>query len=415
MSTITRVIRNEKGVFTENAARPHGWREDIWKGVLPIRTEESKDIAHRWIGRKIRLSAFEQIKAFFEWSYSTTHAETMIHGFYHEDHGWEFLALPQRGWSGMTVSLIADHANYQPTMDRLPITGGDESVSGWMMMASFHHHCGGSAFQSSVDHSDEKTKEGLHITLGGIGSEKYSIHSRTSFGRVIADCHLADWFDLGLDNEILSELPVESLDKVLERRLCAKATNVEFPEWWKDNVIKTTYQTGTSGSGYSGGNYSGTSSASRYNNGTPGYSGSENSYNHRSVPDDGRQTKRYNRNKQDLERRRKTGLAEFEKRWISREINEYCEKNKVSLNDLMLCMEDYQRDILFSDIVDLVCCIMGYTLEEAIKIIGDDLDAKEMKPFLDGTAIEIDENGKEVGEVQTPESSAAQFGAGVGG
>ncbi len=229
---------------------------DGWIGKRPITAAEIANPCHRWEGKKIKLIDWWPVAAFFEWSFKETSGETMVQFWYHPEHGWKFAPLPQKGHSGMTVSLIEDHPNRIPTMQRM---GGP----GWLFMGTAHHHCKTSAFQSSTDRYDEITKEGLHITVGNIGEPKYSVHFRASWQKEITPVVLSDWFELP---EIVKPfVPPKMADMWIEEILCQPQPDHAFPDWWKENVIKVAapvipissvhsgYNGGYAGHGYQGG------------------------------------------------------------------------------------------------------------------------------------------------------------------
>lgn len=197
-----------------------------WQAMAPVQTQEMENPVNRWTGPKRTLAHWRQVQSFFEWTQDTYKDEAMMHWFVNAEQGrWEPMPLPQRG-QGMTVKILEDHAQYVPTFERLG--------AGWEMMGTDHHHCTGGAFQSGTDHSDEKTKEGLHITLGNLGSPKYSIHFRSSFRGLIMPTLLSDWFELPAEYE---GLPINIKEAIMSH-LLTTPVKVEFPEWWKENVIR---------------------------------------------------------------------------------------------------------------------------------------------------------------------------------
>jgi hypothetical protein len=175
---------------------------------------------------------WQSILAFFEWSMEATKSETVVHLFYHEGEArWEALVLPQAGYDGMTVKLIDDHPNRIPTYQRLG--------RGFRPMGTVHHHCTSSAFQSGTDSNDEKTKEGLHITIGNVTHARYSIHGRVSFrNEMYDDPEWMDWFHLARP-ELLSFVPPKLYDDLCKHQLTTPPPkDTAFPDWWKENVIK---------------------------------------------------------------------------------------------------------------------------------------------------------------------------------
>ncbi len=198
-----------------------------WTGLAPTTVSEVTDPANRWDGPKRTLQQHRQVLAFFEWSYAETKSEAMVHWFLNEEQGrWEPMPLPQRA-QGMTVRIEENHPSYVPTFARLG--------AGWEQMGTDHHHCSSSAFQSGTDHSDEKGKEGLHLTIGNVGSGQYSLHARSSFRNLIQPVVLSDWYEL---DPAYQDLPQGIQDQILKHQLTTPLA-AEFPEWWKENVLRT--------------------------------------------------------------------------------------------------------------------------------------------------------------------------------
>lgn len=223
-----------------------------WHGLSPVEVTEIESPVNRWTGPRRTLAQWHEVLAFFEWSYATHKSEAMVHWFLGESGQWLAAPLPQRG-VGMTVKLLDDHPQYAPTFERVVQAIGPAEI-----MGTDHHHCSSSAFQSRTDHSDETGKEGLHITVGGVGSGKpYSLHARSSFRRQIMPTCLGDWFEApqmppGLSPALQNAILLE----VLSHQAPEGTT---FPEWWKEQIIPyvTTatvwsHSNGTSNHGYQG-------------------------------------------------------------------------------------------------------------------------------------------------------------------
>lgn len=217
------VIKSGDKLYTVVEAGP-------WKGVVPLEVKEKKHSCHRWQECRIKQPLWRQIVGFFEWSYEETKSETIVTLMYHEEHGWGAIVLPQRGWRGMSVDLIADHPDRAAAFATLG--------AGWEPMGSVHHHCSGSAFQSSTDRADEIGKEGLHITVGLIGKDEYDIDMRASFRGHITQVYVEDFFEV--DEETARLVPEKLHGQLLECLLVKSGKGEWFPEWWKGNVIKST-------------------------------------------------------------------------------------------------------------------------------------------------------------------------------
>ena len=211
-----------------------------WKGLYTPEIKEEQ-LIHRWTGPKKSMEDWKQVLAFFEWSQEQHKSEALVQWFVDLESGrWMTIVPPQRG-IGMTVKLIEDHPNYKASYEHLG--SGD-----WQLMGTGHHHCTGSAFQSSTDSTDEATKEGLHITVGGIGSDRYSLDARCVFRKLITKVELSDWFAVP---EMYSDLPGDIQSQILKHLLAAppsgKTPGEHFPIWWSENYIRETQVTTVSG------------------------------------------------------------------------------------------------------------------------------------------------------------------------
>ena len=204
-----------------------------WLICEPVNIVEAKAPCHRWTGWRIPIATlWQDILAFLEWSYQETKSETVVHLFYHEVEGWHALVLPQEGWTSMKIKILEEHANRIPTFHKLPQVEGE-----WRCMGTVHHHCSMGAFQSGGDASDEKTKEGLHITVGGMGTNRYSLDGRASLAQTMTEVCWSDWF--ALDPIVEEQVPAKYLDEILDWNMKTPAAKDRaFPAWWKDNVIK---------------------------------------------------------------------------------------------------------------------------------------------------------------------------------
>lgn len=219
---------NTNELFTHDTKVYRHFQAGDWTGIEDLRIPETKDMpSHRWHGGRIPMELWHQVLAFLEWSYKETKSEAIVNLFYHEtNRQWAALVLPQKGYTGMTAELLPEHPDTAPTFARLG--------AGWEQFGTVHHHCGAAAFQSGTDSFDESTKEGLHITVGNLGSTSYSIHARTSFRRLMFGAHLLDWFE---HDPAFEGLPHDLHDRLLEHRLTRPAFGAAFPDWWKSNVI----------------------------------------------------------------------------------------------------------------------------------------------------------------------------------
>ena len=224
-----------------------------WEGYAPVASSDVDVPIHRWHGLRMPLALHRQVLAFFAWSLKETSSETMANWYYHPVLGWAILVFPQKGYQGMQVNAKLTDEVIGEWQQKLPgVWDGvspfkDEYNTAWKPMGTGHHHCRAGAFQSSGDHADELNQEGLHITIGGLGDARYSLHARVSFRGIITPARLSDWYELPADVAAAldvmrasgkSDAWITSLaDELLADILVQPAPEgTEFPEWWKGNV-----------------------------------------------------------------------------------------------------------------------------------------------------------------------------------
>lgn len=179
-----------------------------------------------WKGAKIPFALWSQIVCFMRWSQEKYKEETMITLFYNlEKKEWAAWAFPQEP-AGMSIKLLPDHPLYEE--DR-KLFG-----TGWLQAGSVHHHCTAGAFQSGTDTTDEKDRDGVHITLGKMDQNIIDTHIRQVFDGVQGDSALMDWIDIpeytkGIPQYLRYDFAM----------FCLKAVrNEEFPEIWANRIFK---------------------------------------------------------------------------------------------------------------------------------------------------------------------------------
>ena len=200
----------------------------------------------RWSGAKIPRSVWQEIVAFFQWSYKETKSETQVRLLLNVDTGeFKAHAFPQKYGTGMTAKELSDNADYANQLNA-QMSGGN-----WIKLGTVHHHCSTGAFQSGTDSADE-TEMGLHITLGNIGGLRHSIHGRVSLtipGTLNADGTAAtkathayysaiffDWFEIPDVGIPISDSIREEIAKFY---LCTpEPEDAKFPPQWAENLIK---------------------------------------------------------------------------------------------------------------------------------------------------------------------------------
>jgi hypothetical protein len=191
-----------------------------------------------WTGPKIKWEDINRVKALFEWSNDVHRCEMQVLWYFNLTTGeWKPWAPPQRE-NGMETSLVAgDEFNDQ----RLSQVGPGFSEAG-----TWHHHCRSGAFQSGGDHTDESRNRwnGLHITLGGMGTDAYSIHPRVwvkanGCPGAFYPATLSEWIDMPPGYEGLY-LPADAAEAIIKHFLArpVKWQEVDIPEIWQTNLRK---------------------------------------------------------------------------------------------------------------------------------------------------------------------------------
>lgn len=200
----------------------------------------------RWQHGKISMEEWHKVLSFFKWSYDETKSETQVRLLYNpETKHWVAWAFPQEHGTGMTTKEID---NDQMDEQRARLVG-------YTNMGTVHHHCSTSAFQSSVDEANERTQDGIHITIGHMDRDIYDIDARVCWGDLKYDCCASDWFG---HPEAWDSIPefARFIDSALKDYLSKPPEEPSFPEEWEGNLIKKTYPT-TTYSGFNHGLYRG--------------------------------------------------------------------------------------------------------------------------------------------------------------
>jgi hypothetical protein len=192
-----------------------------------------RETIFEWKGAKLNLRQFKQVVCFFEDGYKKTDSENLIFLYYNIDtHEWLLWAPPQT-CNGMTVKANSDSKEFKEQRSTL-------IPKEFVQLGTIHHHCGGSAFASGTDKSDEEDRDGIHITLGAIGKdEPLDIHCRASFRGQNFETSFSDWFEI--EEELLVGVPDSIYEQVwLEcfKRVREEADDADYPEIWLENCTK---------------------------------------------------------------------------------------------------------------------------------------------------------------------------------
>ena len=189
-----------------------------------------------WHGEKMPHRLWQQIIAFFEWSYNKGKDEALVYLYYNEEtHQWMAWAPPQRG-VGMRVNTVDDHPNWKQQ---------EEFPGGFVRVGTGHHHCSAKAFQSGTDSNDEQTGNGLHFTVGCMDKQFHDLHARAVFNGNMVEVSLEDWVDMAEKYKVLN-LPQELISRAYDYSLQSAApVETEVPQMWKDNFLG--WQSSTTG------------------------------------------------------------------------------------------------------------------------------------------------------------------------
>lgn len=208
-----------------------------------------------WTGPKINREVWEQVLAFFSWTYKEHHSESQVRLFVnHKTKVWAAWAFPQEARTGMTAKeLDVPSAKEQ----RAQFSDAD----GWVYFGTVHHHCGGGAFQSGTDETNESNQDGLHITVGKMDEKMHDIHCRLYISGHKFEPRMHWFWDI---EPTLAPIPTHLRalladgveDRLARMQMCMPVgPEVKFPDQWRDNVIeiKTVSSVGYNGGlGYRG-------------------------------------------------------------------------------------------------------------------------------------------------------------------
>lgn len=197
-----------------------------------------------YTGPKIPKDEWEKMLAFFRWTWETYHSESQARLYVNRAaNTWKIWVYPQESKTGMAAREINDEE-----MQRQQGLLGPE----WMSFGTVHHHCNCSAFQSGTDEENEKNQDGLHVTIGSMGSKQYDIHARFyRKGRKFLDFPMTWFWEVGDELDEVPEWLWGMLqgdakrgmgDKIAKQQMTTPpGPDVAFPEEWKTNVkeIKT--------------------------------------------------------------------------------------------------------------------------------------------------------------------------------
>lgn len=204
---------------------------DLFVAEVPERrtVKQLEKPAFKWKGAKLTFSQWQQMLAFFKWSYATFKAEAMCRLYYHETRReWVILVCNQRMTAGLSVKDELDVA-----------ASGELLAAGYMPFGSGHHHCSTGAFQSGTDRADEEKSPGFHFTVGHLDKDLFDLHFRCTFREHHYPVELESFVDF---SPIVEQIPpfIRALpgmqDEIL-KKIRASLSVPEFPEEWKARCI----------------------------------------------------------------------------------------------------------------------------------------------------------------------------------
>lgn len=199
-------------------------------------------VNYKWNGPKITREVWNEVLAFFRWTFTEHGSESQVRMFVHPQHGWRAWAFPQRERTGMAAQeLDVNDAGYERTIQQRAMFNPDE---GWMYFATVHHHCAASAFQSGTDEANERSQDGIHITVGNMGSPQHSIDVRMYYcGFKLGSFDMSWFWDVGNELELIPAhlkklLPdnVSHMTALNQMGIPAPAETT-FNATWKENVV----------------------------------------------------------------------------------------------------------------------------------------------------------------------------------
>lgn len=128
---------------------------------------------------------------------------------------------------------------------------------GLIEAGTLHSHCESSAFASGTDKQDERTRDGLHLTVGKLANNQFDIHSRMVWtvpgeeqdGKLIRassttvqEPELLDWFIFPPHIERFIAFEPELQDDIIKYALCKPPPrDTTYPKEWKDKLLQKTY------------------------------------------------------------------------------------------------------------------------------------------------------------------------------
>lgn len=184
-----------------------------------------------WKGPSFDPEEWKQVLAFFRWVNTTSDSEAQVRLYVNTAMWrWAFWAYPQKAGTGMSAQELE-------TTERAEQRKQFNESEGWIYFGTAHSHCSMSAFQSSVDESNERTQAGLHLTVGHLNKNIYDLHARFYLNELCFEPDLSLFWDIG--DEARNLVP-DGLQDLVARHQMSKppADNQAFPDVWRTNLVR---------------------------------------------------------------------------------------------------------------------------------------------------------------------------------
>lgn len=195
-----------------------------------------------WSGPQLN-AIWPEVLAFFRWTQETYRSESQVRLFVNtQTHEWKAWAFPQKANLGMSAKELDERdPGYERTKEQRAMFTDE-----WFYWGTVHHHCTASAFQSGTDQENERGQDGIHITVGNLGSPTYDIHTRLYIDKFKLVMDLCDFWDIGnelntLPRHISRLLKDDAFNEMAKIQMGQPpALDQTFPEIWKENIIDCT-------------------------------------------------------------------------------------------------------------------------------------------------------------------------------
>lgn len=190
---------------------------------------EERDALLSWKGSLLPYELHRQIISFFFDGYEKTKSENLIWLYYDLDTGEWIAWAPPQNCNGMTVSADPECKEFKEQRKQIE--------ERFVQLGTYHHHCTGNAFASGTDKDDECDRDGLHITVGGVGQHEkdLSFHTRVTLRGVTYEGDILDWISVP---EWMEHVPEALQEALFSDMLAMPEKDLEYPELWLENAKK---------------------------------------------------------------------------------------------------------------------------------------------------------------------------------